>query len=603
MRRGFLLLGSLAAALLAGPIYGGAVAGCSRAELETNPRLDAAPDVEDEPEIDAGPPPIETSRKVDLLLVVDNSQNTDVAQQTLAETIPYLIDRLIHPPCVNGLGNVVAVPKTQAEPCPVGRRDFAPIDDFHLAMISTSLGGHGADTCSPKDPTFQPSKNDAAHLLSRAAGGGPIPTYQSKGFLAWDLLQTNTPPGDKDQAAITKSFAEMVKGAGQGGCGFEAPLESFYRFLIDPNPPKEIVVLGGQATPKDTDSTVLQQRADFLRPDSALVILLLTDENDCSIREEGESFLVAQTANPEGGPNGFRMPRGRSECAKDPNDPCCASCTQVTPEGCSPTKTDAACQNPVLSAAEDPISLRCFDQKRRFGVDVLYPVERYVKGLSEPTIKGRDDRVVDNPLFAGNRSPKLVIFGGIVGVPWQDVAKDPTSLTTGFAPPSEINWELLLGDPEKGTPPTDSLMIESIDARTGTNPPTKTELAPPTATSAAANPINGHERVIPGRDDLQYACIYPRQATKTCSGDGCECDGAKINTNPLCQQPDGSYSAVQRFAQALPSPRQLQLIRALGDRAAVGSICASSVTGPDQALFGYKPSIDAVLRALRGRIQ
>jgi hypothetical protein len=600
MRRGFLLLGSLVAAILAGPIYTGAVAGCSRAELETNPFLDAAPDVEDEPEVDAAPPPFETSRKVDLLLVIDNSQNTDVAQQAMADTIPYLIDRLIHPACVNGLGNVVAAPNAPDAPCPVGRRDFTPITDFHLAMISTSLGGHGADTCGPKEPK---STNDAAHLLSSALGGAPLPTYQNKGFLAWDPLQTKTPPGDKDQTAITKNFVEMVKGAGVGGCRFEAQLESFYRFLIDPNPAGEITVMGGQAISKGTDATVLQQRADFARPDSALVILLLTDENDCSIRDGGENFLAAQSLDLKGGPGSFRMPRARSECSKKPSDPCCAPCNQDTPAGCPPTSKDVACQNPVLSAAEDPLSLRCFDQKRRFGADFLYPVERYVKGLSEPTIPDRDGNIVDNPLFTGNRSPKLVIFGGIVGVPWQDIAKDPTTLTTGFAPPSEINWELLLGDPEMGTPPTDALMIESIDPRVGENPPTKTNLEPSTATSAGANPINGHERIIPGRDELQYACIYPRQATKTCSGDGCACDGAKLNTNPLCQQTDGSYSGMQRYEQALPSTRELQLIQALGDRAAVGSICASSVTGPDQATFGYKPAIDAVLRALRGRIK
>lgn len=600
MRRGFLLLGSLVAAILAGPIYTGAVAGCSRAELETNPFLDAAPDVEEEPDVDAAPPPLETSRKVDLLLVIDNSQNTDVAQQAMAETIPYLIDRLIHPPCVNGLGNVVAAPSAPDAPCSVGRRDFTPITDFHLAMISTSLGGHGADTCGSMDPT---SKNDAAHLLSRAVDGTALPTYQNKGFLAWDPLQTSTPPGDKDQASLTKTFVEMVKGAGVGGCRFEAQLESFYRFLIDPNPARQIEVLGGLAIAMGTDATVLQQRADFARPDSALVILLLTDENDCSLREGGKNFLPAQGGDPGGGPSSFRMPRPRSECAKDPNDPCCAPCNQGTPDGCAPTPQDAACQNPVLSVAEDPLALRCFDQKRRFGASFLYPVERYVKGLSEPTIADRDGNVVDNPLFTGNRSPKLVIFGGIVGVPWQDIAKDPTTLVTGFAPPSEIDWELLLGDPEMGTPPADALMIESIDPRVGFNPPTKTNLEPPTATSAGANPINGHERTIAGRDDLQYACIYPRQATKTCSGDGCACDGAKLSTNPLCQQMDGSYSGMQRYEQALPSTRELQLIQALGDRAAVGSVCAASVTGPDQVTFGYKPAIDAVLRALRDRIK
>jgi hypothetical protein len=602
MRRGFLVSGGVAAAAVAGSLAATLLSACDgRSYIETNPLIDAGSDVV-EVDADAEPlPPIEEASRVDVLLVVDNSRNLEVAHRALAETVPYLIDRLVNPACVNGLGNVLGKAPASGAACEVGVRDFAPVTDLHLGVISTSLGGHGADSCSPKSPSFQPAQDDAAHLLTRAElGQGDVPTYQGQGFLAWDPAAASQPPGEADAQALTASFAELVKGAGEQGCGFESQLESVYRFLVDPNPYAQIDSSSGEAVASGTDLVLLQQRRDFLRPDSALVILLLTDENDCSIRDSGFNFLASQAANPDGS-SSFVLPRARVECATNPGDPCCASCAQATPSGCSPTETDPVCQLPP-APNDDPINLRCFDQKRRFGVDFLYPIDRYVDGLSSLKVPDRDGVIFDNPLFVGNRSPKLVFFGAVVGVPWQDLAKDPKSLASGFAPPSEIDWDLVLGDPANGVAPTDPLMIESVAPRSGTNPRTATALAPPEA-GAGANPINGHERFISGNDELQYACIYPRPAPTVCnSGSTCECQGSTLATNPLCQANDGSYSTVQRYAGARPGVRELQVVKGLGDRAAVGSVCASITAGADEPTFGYKPTVDAVLRALRQRI-
>jgi hypothetical protein len=196
----------------------------------------------------------------------------------------------------------------------------------------------------------------------------------------------------------------------------------------------------------------------------------------------------------------------------------------------------------------------------------------------------------------------LVLFGAVVGVPWQDIAKDPKSLATGFVPPNELDWNLLLGDPASNTPPADPLMIPSIAPRTGINPPTKSPLAPPDSPSSSANPINGHERLIPGQDDLQYACTFPRPAPKDCSAGACECQGDAVATNPICQQADGSYAPIERSARALPGVRELQVVQALGERAALGSVCAPIVDNPQQVTFGYRPAVDALLRTLRRRI-
>jgi hypothetical protein len=253
---------------------------------------------------------------------------------------------------------------------------------------------------------------------------------------------------------------------------------------------------------------------------------------------------------------------------------------------------------------DDAINLRCFDQKRRFGLDFLYPVSRYVEAFTSAKVADREGQIVKNPLFSGGRPASFFFLEGIVGVPWEDLAVDPKSLGSGYKPAFELDWNLLLPNEKTGAPPADPLMVESIDPRTGTQPVTGAALAPPSATDPQANPINGHERNIPARDDLQYACIYPMAAPVDCNtqNPACDCkEGAP--TNPICQAKDGTYSSVQRYARALPGTRELEVLRGLGMQAIAGSICAEKATGAAQATFGYKPAFDALLRTIRWRLQ
>ena len=79
------------------------------------------------------------------------------------------------------------------------------------------------------------------------------------------------------------------------------------------------------------DETLLAQRKAFLRPDSLVAIVMLSDENDCSIRDDSVGWFV-------GSQN--RMPLSTSVCASNPNDPCCRSCAQKEDKG--PPRTVAA---------------------------------------------------------------------------------------------------------------------------------------------------------------------------------------------------------------------------------------------------------------------
>jgi hypothetical protein len=66
--------------------------------------------------------------------------------------------------------------------------------------------------------------------------------------------------------------------------------------------------------------------------------------------------------------------------------------------------------------------LRCWQQKRRFGFELLYPTTRYSDGLRNTIIRNRANQEVANPLFAASngktgRDKGLVFLAGIVGVP------------------------------------------------------------------------------------------------------------------------------------------------------------------------------------------
>lgn len=559
-----------------------------------------------------------TSSRMDLLLVVDNSRGMSDKQEILGAAIPDLVSRIANPACVDALGLPIgAQPASPTDPCPQGSsREFSPVTDLHIGVISSSIGDHGGDVCPEDSPgSFN---NDYARLLSRDASGGTVATYQSLGFLAWDPNQTLVPPGEGSVAALVSSLASMVGGTGSTGCGFEATLESWYRFLIDPNPWESIEEVEGHAVMVGTDTIVLAQRQAFLRPDSLLVILTLTDENDCSIRDGSQYYFAAKGTSTSGA---YHLPKAQSTCATDPASDCCRSCGQPAGEGCPPKGAECDGTHDALS---DPINLRCFDEKRRFGIDFLQPMDRYVTGLSSATVADRDGNLVPNPIFSdldtgdgisAVRDPGLVLLVQIVGVPWQLVARRTAAgqpdLATGldasgrpaggFMSNAELGaaglWSAIVGDSASYVPASDAHMVESIDPRTGLPGPTAGYLA---------DPWVGHEKSHPQRDDLQFACIFPLPAPRDCSVEpvppACDCLEAN-NDSPLCEAPTGANGTTQYFAKAYPGLRQLELARQLGDQAVVGSICPSQLADTGSADYAYRPVVVTVMDAAKHKLR
>jgi len=554
--------------------------------------------------------PLPKADKVDIVLMVDNSRSMADKQEVLSVALNDLVFSLTNPPCVDPTG--AQPPQQPAGPqdaCPAGLvRWHLPVQDIHLGIISSSIGGHGADICPANSPELQ-SNNDRAHLLARSnpTASNDIATYDGKGFLSWDPGGKYNPPGESDPTALASTFSQMVRGVGQVGCGYESQLESWYRFLADPEPYESISVVGAQAVPQGIDSALLQQRADFLRPDSMLVVLMLTDENDCSIRESGQFYFAAQVATSSG--SKFHLPRPRAVCATNPNDPCCHSCGQPLAAGCAEDPTCYINGDPnqgieVLDDMEDAFNVRCFDQKRRFGIDFLYPVDRYVQALTSPMVTNRAGEPVPNPIFSdlnpsdantNIRDPGLVVLGGIVGVPWQDIARDPSNLGAGLKSAEELTqsgtWDVILGDPASHVPPTSPYMVESIDPRSGV---------------MAGNAVNGNEWTIPGREDLQYACIFdlPVGAERDCSEPGAPaCDCQPGSDNPLCADDSGTgETTLQVAAKAYPGLRELSVLKGLGPQGVTASICPAQLSAPTLSDYGYRPAIRSLLERMAPRL-
>ena len=439
--------------------------------------------------------------KVDILFMIDNSPSMADKQEILKAAVPVLLGRLVKPLCLDDEG-LPTGSFVQADGTCIagGTPEFAPIGDIHIGIVSSSLGAHGGSICLPQAGS---DYDDHAHLIGKARTG--LISWHDSGFLAWDPGGTrNSPPGESDPAKLVADFAAMVRATGEHGCGFEASLESWYRFLIDPEPPAEVVQVGGLTVRQGIDTELLAQRAAFLRPDSLLAIVMLSDENDCSIRDEGLGWMVGAA---------MRMPRATAACSLNPNDKCCRSCsaTESTPPvGCLALSADTSCQGDSASPSaswdplHDSLNMRCYQQQQRFGLDLLYPTARYVAGLKQATLSLPSDpsKTVENPLFAGRdgkpgRDPSLVFLAGIVGVPWQDIASKE-SLTspvvlqylTSRELTEQGRWPLLLGKPSDNPPasPSDPFMIESSAARQGTNPVAHFAIAPADSMQSAGKP-------------------------------------------------------------------------------------------------------------------
>jgi hypothetical protein len=577
--------------------------------------------------------------KIDVLLMIDNSASMADKQSILGDAVSNLVTGLLNPKCLLITDLTQQQSPEPTDPtvkCNPGyQREFNPVFDVHIGIVTSSLGGHGSNSC-PTDAADNgnPTNDDAGHLITRGGMG------YTNDFLFWNPQPKMGAPtgGITDLPTLAKDLSDGVTGAGQNGCGYEASIEAWYRFLVDPVPYTSIVFGSDHVVHQSgTDSALLQQRADFMRADSLLAIIMLSDENDCSIKEYSYYPIVANQA-PLSPP-----PVPTKQCATNPLDACCTSCGLVkSGDKCFGGSGCDGMGGPTFTQETDLVNLRCFETKKRYGVDFLYPIERYTLALSEPRIpdphqgdgSNTAGPLVENPIFtdlnktgASVRDKSLVFIAGIVGVPWEDIAVNPNNLgdpkNPGFKNDAQMNattikgkdgklhstWDVILGDPDTFIEPLDPHMIESQKPRTGTDPITGTPMAgvnsPP-----GTDKINGHEWDTGENTngDLQYACVFelppPGKDCKT-AGTSCDCpDGTDPNitstTNPLC---DTTTITQQVRAKGYPGLRELQVLKSVGPQGIVGSICPATLMGDTTAIeYGYNAAVQGIIDRLKAKL-
>jgi hypothetical protein len=177
---------------------------------------------------------VSLNRNVDILFVVDDSFSMAAEQSSLIANFPRMIEEL------------------------EGLEDGMP--NVHIGVISTDVGaGSGIGNCSGEglDGRLQ----NTARIPGCSPPGDPY------------IIDISDDAGGRTRnytGTLADTFSCIAQ-LGVDGCGFEQPLEAVRRALTSP------------------------ANGDFLRPDAYLAIVFITDEDDCSTRDEA-MFTFDETA-------------------------------------------------------------------------------------------------------------------------------------------------------------------------------------------------------------------------------------------------------------------------------------------------------------------
>jgi hypothetical protein len=183
---------------------------------------------------------LEQIDEVDILLVVDSSGSILAESEALKAQLPRMLNAI-----VTGSDEDAS---------------FPPASSVHVAVATSDMGAlnvHGIDKCSTS------GGDDGVFLKPGLVGVTCDVDYP--GYLAYD---------GESAALATVDTVSCVPLTGTEGCGFEQPLEAGLKALW-PASDDALSFLTGSGHGED-------ENAGFLRPDSLLVVVVVTDEDDCS---------------------------------------------------------------------------------------------------------------------------------------------------------------------------------------------------------------------------------------------------------------------------------------------------------------------------------
>jgi hypothetical protein len=209
---------------------------------------------------DAGPPvPLscEHPRGVDLLLVLDDSGSIRPRDPQLRDRLERMMRRLVRP----------------LDEDHDGVEDWPRVTDLHFGTVSTSV----------RAPSF------CEHTADGVLESAPSPLVEgcSDAYPSYlEYVEGETDPERFSRDTTCVSFGP------RDGCPIEQPLEAMAKALLPHDAPFTFIAGGAHG---DTEN------AGFLRRDSVLAVIIVADEDDCSVLDP--TVLVSDGASvDEGGP-------------------------------------------------------------------------------------------------------------------------------------------------------------------------------------------------------------------------------------------------------------------------------------------------------------
>ena len=236
--------------------------------------------------------------------------------------------------------------------------EFPPVHDLHLGIVTSALGSRLGNLCDPAamagasgDPFSMVSahNDDQGHLIARSltynaqgtdategsvtkavvAGYTPAPSgflyYFPTGTPANSPVTPETTAGAAGQAGtLIGDFGAMVGGVGIWGCGIESQLESWYRFLVQPDPYASSAEreYAGRHVERGRHDRSSSSATTSSAPTRSSRVIVLSDENDSEIDVrslDGQGFNFMATE--------LRAAAGHVEVRDQPGHPGLRSCS------------------------------------------------------------------------------------------------------------------------------------------------------------------------------------------------------------------------------------------------------------------------------------
>jgi hypothetical protein len=293
-----------------------------------------------------------TCNAIDLLFVIDNSGTMGEEQLALPASLPSLLDALLalEDQQGNPLEPDVNIMFTTTD---FGHPQCTP---FQPDGYTPAQGAPRSQACIDRLDDFEGLGSNAPEFPQACTTFCPLAVEPDDPFIHMEgpmASTTNVP--DNDVLGALQCLAPQ----GINGCGYESPLEAMMQ-AINPT------------------AAWNQGNEPFLRDEAILAIVLMTDEEDCSVNApEGHVYFTDQMQN---------------------------TYWEINPEtGTKTQATSAVCWNAgVECTGPDPDGV--YEECHSIDSGVLHPLDRYLDYL-------RHDLIVD--------SDKRVVMLGLLGVPTQ----------------------------------------------------------------------------------------------------------------------------------------------------------------------------------------